>query len=176
LKKRYPKMVIKLLGVHGCYQNCFYASRHSELPVLKEILDQKSKEDECGHHLGDSINTGQCHYYISDKSDEIKRGFIRPEDVWYYEKYFLCDIIKIAYRDNNSALLKEKYKAYFRRAYRGNLFEILSSNKHYDICCDNQKFPQGFINKVMKCDKNCDYCDYCAKVARKTTSMNKYEE
>jgi hypothetical protein len=163
LKEQHQDLTIKLLGVHGCYSNCFYAWRHSELPVLKKILDD-SKQRNSKNILGNLINISVCHYDKKEEAEEIRRSFIRPEDVWYYEKYLLCDTIKIAYRDESSSVLRQKFTAFFSRTYKGNLCKILNSNKHQNLYCNNQKFPRGFIQKVMQCDKNCETCDYCAKV------------
>jgi len=30
---------------------------------------------------------------------------------------------------------------------------------------ENNKFPDGFVQKVTSCDKNCSECSYCGEVA-----------
>lgn len=164
LKKSYPGMAVKLLGVHGCYANCFFAWRHAGLPVFHAVSGEACPKS-AKRMFGRKLDFDKCLYRAEDISDEIKRPFIRPEDIAYYERKKLADCIKIAYRDNTSEILWEKFIAYFERSYRGDLFRILGSNRHAGLTCDNAKIPSGFIEKLMRCDKICDSCDYCDQVA-----------
>lgn len=164
LKKRFSGISIKLLGNHICYADCIYYVRHSQLPVLNNMLHKGKFQKDI---LGYALNAFSCHYGIQGIRDEIARGFIRPEDVGYYEKNKLTDFIKIAFRNNPSALLREKMTAYFNRHYDGNLFPLFDSNNPNRLYCDNKKIPADFINKVMSCDKNCEYCDYCETIAKR---------
>ncbi|MDD3087800.1 MAG: hypothetical protein PHP89_04465 [Candidatus Omnitrophica bacterium] len=163
LKKVFPEMKVKLLGILTCYSNCFFASTHSQLPVLLGALNKSSLRG-CDI-LGKRISPFLCHYQSEDISDELKRPFIRPEDISYYENNCLADYIKIAYRDEDSRILREKYTAYFNRSYKGNLFLLMDSTKHSKIYCDNKEIPKGFIRKVMNCDKDCHTCSYCRRLA-----------
>ncbi|MFH1435238.1 MAG: hypothetical protein ABIJ56_05945 [Pseudomonadota bacterium] len=164
LKKSYPGMLVKLLGFHGCYASCFYAWRHAGLPVLHDVSSRVGPKSGA-RMFGRKLDHDGCLYRTQDISDEIKRPFIRPEDIVFYEKHGLADCIKLAYRDDPSELLREKFIACFERSYRGDLFHILGSNQHAGLACDNTKFPAGFIRKVMRCDKICDGCDYCDRLA-----------
>jgi hypothetical protein len=166
LKRKYPGLRIKLLGVHGCYANCFFAWRHSELPVLQAFVEE-SRFSGKKNMIGRLIDHDKCHYVPRDLADEIKRPFIRPEDVGYYEEKKLADYIKIAYRNDSSELLKKKLSAYFSRKFDGDLFEILNSNRHAAIMCNNSLLPKNFINKLMCCGMECDKCDYCKAIAKK---------
>lgn len=163
--QRHPQIVVKLLGALGCYQNCFYSWRHADLPILHDILMASGLNDK-ENVLGANIDFDKCFFKIRDISDEIKRPFIRPEDVFYYEKNNLADYIKIAYRNDSSELLRQKLLAYFERSYDGNLFKLFYSNKHSKIYCENKKIPLGFISKVMNCDKDCETCGYCDTVSK----------
>lgn len=170
LKKDWPKMTVKLLGIHGCYYHCLYLPLHPELPVLKETLKRGNFKTK-GKFLGESVDFDSCSYPWENISDEIKRPFIRPEDISYYQSNGLADYIKIAYRNDSSQLLKSKIKAYFQRRWRGDLFKILNSNKHQKFTCDNTKIPKDFIKKVMNCNKDCRICSYCQEVAKKTIKI-----
>lgn len=170
LKADYPQLAIKLLGVLTCYTYCFYSGVHNLLSVNRRILETMSLKDKrksIGYHL----NPFKCYYKCRDISDEIKRPFIRPEDITYYEKEQLTDYIKIAYRDEASGLLKEKMASYFNRSYKGDLFHLIDSTKHKDIYCDNKKFPDGFVEKVTQCDKDCLRCGYCGRIAKLCISV-----
>jgi len=166
LKKKFAHISIKLLGNHVCYADCMYYPRHSQLPVFSDVLKEKYPK-ESDYILGRNIEPFKCHYRIQTLKDEITRTFIRPEDVEYYEKNKLTDSIKIAFRNDESAKLKEKINAYFQRSYDGDLFGLFDSNNPEKLICDNKKFPRGFIEKVMNCDKNCGNCSYCDIVAKK---------
>ena len=163
LKKIFPEMKVKLLGILTCYSNCFFASTHSQVPLLLGVLNKSSLRGR--DLLGKRISPFACHYQSEDISDELKRPFIRPEDISYYEDNGLADYIKIAYRDEDSPTLREKYAAYFSRTYKGNLFLLMDSTKHSKICCDNKKIPNSFICKVMNCDKDCHACSYCRRLS-----------
>ena len=166
LKDKYPFLTIKLLGTLACYANCFYAWNHAEISVLYDILE-KSGLKRRRNILGNKIDIYKCHYKTKSIADEIKRPFIRPEDIVYYEKNRLTDYIKIAYRNNSSELLKGKLIAYFNRSYSGNLFLIFDSNKYKNIFCDNKALPDNFIKTVTNCNKNCSACGYCDRIAKK---------
>lgn len=171
LKKKFPEIKIKILGLIQCYSNCFFSSKHFELPVLCDILN--NNKDRFGKALGLKINPYRCTYASDNLADEVRRSIVRPEDIAYYEKNNLVDYIKIAFRNDDSKFLKEKYLAYFNRKFDGNLFKFIGLNKYDDLYFDNKSFPKGFIDFVMKCEKNCDDCDYCAKIAKRTIFKNK---
>jgi hypothetical protein len=172
LKKTFPRLRVKLLGIHGCYLNCFFAWKHSQLPVLKDFLDDSGYSKK-PNMLGRTLDHDMCSYCVKGAEDELKRPFIRPEDITYYEKHGLADHIKVAYRNDSSERLAEKLTSYFTRKLDGNLFELFGSNKHQPLYCDNARIPAGFIDKTMKCDKNCDMCDYCGRLAKLIISTKK---
>ena len=171
LKKKYPEIKIKILGIIQCYSNCFFSSQHNEIPVLANIMNDKSFKHK--GKLGLKIDPYKCTYKVNNFSDEVKRNIVRPEDVFYYEKNKLVDYIKIAFRNDSSDFLKEKYFAYFNRKYKGSLFKFIGLNNFKNFLFNNNLFPKDFIDKVMKCDKNCDYCSYCDKIANKTITKIK---
>jgi hypothetical protein len=165
LKKIYPKLHIKLLGIHGCYLNCFFAWRHTELPVYAAVV-KKNKLKLGKNVFANRINVDKCFYKTNDLSDEIKRPIIRPEDLSYYEQQGLADFIKVAYRNESSEFLRDKLTAYFKRSYSGNFFYLFESNRHKRLFIENKQFPSNFINTVMNCNNNCNVCDFCNSIAR----------
>lgn len=165
LKKKWPGLTIKLLGIHNCYLWCPYLSRHSELPIFNETLATTYLSDN-EKLLGRRVNYETCFYRVESVSDEIKRPIIRPEDISYYETNKLADYIKIAFRNETSRVLRDKFNAYFNRSFEGNLFCFINSNKHKKLFCNNKRIPKDFIKKVMTCSKNCVKCGYCDELAK----------
>ncbi len=161
LKKHYPFLRIKLLGLIMCYQNCFYSLRHSALPIFSRQIKSK------GGYLGEQFDCYKCHYLPSGIVDEIKRPYVRPEDVSYYEKEKLTDSIKLAYRNEPSASLKLKMISYFNRSYNGNLFDLMDSINYDNLFCDNKRIPKDFAKKVVECNKDCFSCGYCEFIAKR---------
>ncbi len=159
-----PDIRIKLLANHGCYQYCFYAPRHEDWLSLLELGKKIGKEktpDALVWHLNYN-----CLFKSSDIADEIRRPFIRPEDVEFYEKHRLADYIKIAYRTDATPVLKKRMQAYFDRSYEGDLLDIAPSNlgrKSFSV--RNKSFPEAFLKKLSYCGLRCDTCAYCSKVA-----------
>ncbi|MEI8011214.1 MAG: U32 family peptidase [Candidatus Omnitrophota bacterium] len=169
LKKSCPGMSVKLLANHGCYANCFYALRHEDWAELsdfrKESLDENDK-----YLLGQHINPHRCAYKLINLSDEIKRPFIRPEDVCFYEEHGFADQVKIAYRIDTSSVLRMKLEAYFGRSYRGDLFKLVPSSglfprRHRAYILRNELFPKKFIQKTSCCGNCCEKCHYCEDVS-----------
>jgi len=168
LRPKYPQLVIKLLANHGCYDTCFFA-KHEDWPILCSIRDRFCGKDERmkdKYLLGNRVPSRKCIFRTKDLIDEIKRPFIRPEDVRYYETKGWADVIKIAYRLDSTPVLKKKLKAYFGGSYKGDVFELAPSNRGgVPVIARNGLFPAGFARKVSSCGNECDGCSYCADVA-----------
>lgn len=172
-KKKYKGFTVKLLANHGCYMNCFYMTRHHGWPLLKDMFDQLSASHPSlreTYVLGNMIDVKNCVYRRDDVTDEIKRPFIRPEDLSYYEDNDWADIVKIAYRMDHTPALKKKLQAYFERSFDGDLFELTPPNKgnhSIPFICDNKSIPASFAKKVTHCNMSCEDCDYCKMVSAK---------
>ncbi|MBF0618801.1 MAG: U32 family peptidase [Candidatus Omnitrophica bacterium] len=164
LKKIYPEITIKLLANHGCYSHCFYAPKHEDWPVLRSLQAKRSRQGE--YILGDMINERKCVFKTENLADEIRRPFIRPEDVGFYEQNQWADYIKIAYRLDTTPVLRRKLKAFFERKYIGDIFDLAPSNRGgIKLMCANTLFPANFVRKVCSCASACDKCSYCLDVA-----------
>lgn len=166
LKKYYPEMTVKLLANHGCYNHCFYELQHQHWFVLKD-LELKNAVDQGKNALGNVVKGKKCLYRTNDLTDEIRRPFIRPQDIAFYEENHLADYIKIANRVDKTPLLRMKLEAYFNRAYNGDIFTLLPG-RPLPVICQNANFPKGFVRKVCFCGQVCDNCVYCRDVALRT--------
>lgn len=176
LKKHYPFLKLKLLGCLNCYSNCFFAWEHPSIAILHKALARTPEKDN-QQIIGNDLNADCCFFKVAALEDNIKKPFIRPEDVKFYENNDIIDEIKIAYREENTNLLQKKMRAYFNRSFKGDLFELIASNAHKNYIMDNKRFPSNFIEKVTKCDKVCEECGYCKNLAKKVLIKDtKYTE
>ncbi|MBI5623315.1 MAG: hypothetical protein HY924_06015 [Elusimicrobia bacterium] len=169
LKAAFPRLRVKLLGVLRCYQGCPYAWRHADWGVLRGVLEAWSPRG-WRETLGGRLDHDRCLFESDRGADEIRRPFIRPEDLGYYERHGLADVFKVAYREDSSERLKGVLTAYFDRRFDGNLFTLFSDEEVYAkglVSCDNRLIPKGFVSRVMRCKGRCESCDYCASVAKR---------
>lgn len=164
LKKHHPSFSLKLLASHACFNACVLYNRHSQLPVLREALDKGA--DAFQSAMGGDLDPFECTYPVTDLSDYIRRPFIRPEDVGYYEENALCDHLKLAFRNESTRELKTKIQAYMERSFHGDLFQIINLPKPTRITCDNQRIPKSFVSVVTACNRDHDDCQYCRNVTR----------
>ncbi|QAT16964.1 hypothetical protein BU251_04075 [Candidatus Velamenicoccus archaeovorus] len=164
-RKHLPAVTIKLLANHGCYLHCFYGGRHAEWPVLMEAARTMLQEG-AGCYVGFMLKDG-CQFATQEPADEIRRPYLRPEDLAFFEENGWADGIKIAYRKDDSRLLKTKISAYLARSFKGDLFTLAPSNKGpLPFICDNKAFPKDFIEHTTHCNQRCVSCRYCASVAQ----------
>lgn len=165
LKQYFPNFRVKLMVNEWCLFHCTGRTRHAWLFCLGET-ERK--------YMGSFF---MCSGHISpaeiDK-EVIKSPFIRPEDLFFYERNGVVDIFKIASRYTPGKALLTIVDAYMKGRHKGFLVELimglgaikdLSQKYLFDI--DNRKFPKDFVKKVTTCDKFCAGCDYCSDIARK---------
>ena len=175
LRKTFPQIKIKLLANHGCYLHCFYLAKHEDWPVLVSQRKRVPKEEK--RLLVDFINEKKCLYRTSDLTDEIRRPFIRPEDITFYEKKGWTDYIKLAYRLDETPVLKRRMEAYFNRKYNGDICDLAPPNRgRLPGELLNSKFPKGFIEKLTSCGLDCEDCPYCTQVLSLVLSRRKQKE
>ncbi|MFA6318852.1 MAG: hypothetical protein WC943_15695, partial [Elusimicrobiota bacterium] len=152
LKARFPDLKVKLLGVLRCYQGCPYAWRHPDWPVLRGVLEAWSPP-RWRASLGGRLDHDRCLFESDLGADEVRRPFIRPEDIAFYERHGLADVLKVAYREDSSERLKTILTAYFDRSFDGNLFTLFSDEEVYAkgrVVLENRLVPKGFIAKTAR--------------------------
>ncbi len=90
-------------------------------------------------------------------------GFVRPEDLKYYEG--IIEIAKIGDRTSSTESILRFIDAYSKRHYDGDLLDLISIQmKTFDkmnIGFPNPKIPNSLIKRLSRCDKVCIKCDYC---------------
>jgi len=166
LKDRYPGFRVKLLATYICHYDCPFWAAHATLSVHREHGAPRA-----GGCFGEAIDIDACAVPAEDLMDLVRRPFIRPEDLAYYEREGGVDVFKLAFRDDSSETLRKVFRAYFDRSWPADLFEIVPLGPQWpELVCDNTAFPAGFVDKVTTCDKVCSACDYCARVADRVLS------
>lgn len=150
-----------MLANSGCLNHCSVHNFHDNLVAHEhEIMGMDNAFD----------FRGVCHDYLAKKEKQISiirdTNFVRPEDLHLYEPYFSA--VKLATRSNrNPAAVLE---AYVKRKHLGNVTELLEPNHAeslYPDILENSKFPKGFAEKLLSCDKNCAQCGFCERVFKK---------
>lgn len=168
LKKNYPRFKMKLMVNHNCYYDCLFTAYHYFFAETESLFNLKSDTDI-------KFNS-ECAYFSKEKLDRkelIKKPFIRPEDIHYFTENKAGDIFKILWRHSDSDTLRKTVLAYLGGRFTGNLFELIEPHQKFrNLYCDNQKFPEGFIQKVTNCDKtSCFKCSYCKNIGDKTIKI-----
>lgn len=156
LRRAYPDLRVKLMANYYCGYDCVFMHAH----YLSAMFPGGSAPGGPG---------GACSFRPGADHELLKRPFIRPEDLSFYEKRGLADEFKLIARYQPSAVLRRIYKAYFSRSYKGDLNELMGGRsgdygKRDHLPLDNSRFPAGFAAKVAACGKDCAACGYCRRV------------
>lgn len=151
-----------LLANSGCFNHCSAHHFHDNLVAHHaEIVKMDNAYD----------FQGVCWDYLRDRPhlDVYLRitNFIRPEDIPLYEEWFDC--VKLATRV--SAHPKRILRAYIDGLYIGSTMNLLEPDHSGGILpflVENSAIPEDFAKTVGNCSKNCETCDYCQRVLRKS--------
>lgn len=155
----------KLYGLanSGCLNFCSVHTFHDNLV---------SHENEISEMDNAYQFEGQCWEYLKkkDRRDNWLRltNFIRPEDISLYEG--LLDGIKLATRVNKNPT--KIIESYCNSSYNGAITDLLEPNHSglfYPSVIDNKSISSEFTEKVMKCKKSCNDCEYCNNVQKNAT-------
>ncbi|NOZ19663.1 MAG: hypothetical protein GXP25_01100 [Planctomycetes bacterium] len=155
---------IRILANESCLLECMNRIQHFNR-IAHDHVAMK------GRHLPCSSR------YFSDTATLLKAPIIRPEDLHHYND--LADTTKLATRNMSSDKLECSLAAYTSGHFEGSLFDITESNgmaayltltreqnnDRLEPCLDNTKIPDDFFAHVTQCDKMCDRCQYCDRVA-----------
>lgn len=149
-----------LLANSGCLNFCSAHTFHDNLVAHEAEISAMDN----GYQF-----RGVCWEFLSDPKHFYewlsRTNFIRPEDVALYET--ITPAMKLATRVNSAPC--RVLDAYVSERYRGSVMELLEpdhSGLFYPAYIENAKFKEAFAAKVMRCDKRCDTCGYCAEVMK----------
>lgn len=142
---------LHILGNSGCLNNCSVHNFHDNLVAHESEI---AKMDNCYEF------SGICHEYLKNHEKRISlvrdTGFIRPEDIKFYEPYF--DSVKLATRVSDKPILI--LKSYIDQNYSGNILELLEPNhagRIYPYVLDNKKLKSDYLT----CGHECAACGKC---------------
>ena len=149
-----------LLANSGCLNNCSAHAFHDNLVAHEAEISAMDN--------GYQFN-GICWEFLSDKENSYKwlarTNFIRPEDIDLYDG--IVPAVKLATRVNVSPT--RVLRAYIGKKYIGSVMELLEPNHSglfYPEYIENSRFREGFAERVMNCDKQCEKCGFCAEVMK----------
>ena len=159
---------LKLMVNEGCLYKCPFRKFHFN------YISHVSKE--LGIYIADYFFQNCVTKTISDPSQILKSGWIRPEDI---EKYSdITSFFKIVGRAGSPSLIKRATKAYLEQSWNGDLLDILSSSLHMfglwvNANLDNKSLTKyNFFEKVTSCGYNCSNCTYCRSLAEKLVRLD----
>ncbi len=152
---------LRLIANNSCLHDCPFHGNHA----VSHCHGSKSDEDDRILHFDYQILN--CNLIkIKDPSKIMSSGWIRPEDIKYYEE--LCDkvgykglSIKLTERGRNTEWLSRVAKAYSERKYDGNLLDIINyvgksntygklNDKGIDNAIKTMKYNASKVNNYRK--------------------------
>ncbi len=166
--KRVTKKKLKLMVNEGCLYKCPFRKFHFN------YMSHVSKE--LGEYEADYFFQNCVTKTISDLSQILKSGWIRPEDT---EKYTdITDYFKIVGRAGSPSFITRSTKAYLEQSWDGDLLDIISSSLHQfglHTCAyvDNKALDKyNFFKNITSCNYQCNTCSYCHNLSTKITSFD----
>jgi hypothetical protein len=147
-----------LLANSGCLNHCSAHNFHDNLVSHESEI---SKMDNAVDF------TPICRRYIKDEKRRVSlirdTNYIRPEDLYFYERWFKS--AKLATRANKNP--DRILMSYINGTFNGNILDLLEpdyAGEIYPQVLRNKRFPEDFYKVVGTCDKKCALCDYCDNI------------
>ncbi len=157
-RKRYPDLVLTLLGNEGCLLRCPFKLAHDAHIAL---ANTGLAAERCGS-LNDSLG---CRRYLAAHPEAVLQSpLIRPEDLGRYGG--LAGVVKLCGRTLGVAFLQRVIDAYLAGAYAGNLLSLADTTDWLaeQMYVANELLPADFLERLAGCDRVCSACSYCRKV------------
>lgn len=151
---------IKLMVNEGCLDKCPYRKFHMN------YISHKSK---ASASEGTAFSFACGDITVRDPGQVFKSNWIRPEDLYRYEK--ITGFFKLVGRDMLPSKVLRCAQAYLDESYDGNLFDILCSSIGYygiehSAHIDNKALGKtSFFKRTSTCNRQCHTCTYCADLA-----------
>ena len=163
---------LQLIANNGCLYNCPFVDYH--YTSLSHNSQLQPTFDFC------VLN---CKYLrITNPVNFIRAGWIRPEDICFYEDIGIDSMI-LATEDISTEKILLIVDAYSKRQYVGNLMDLLFINYCYGfkdiaqqapVYIDNQALD-GFIEHFIKNDCHlmaCHECGYCQEITKQVVKVD----
>ena len=161
---------IKIMVNEGCLYKCIFRKFHFN------FVSHWSKELEHSIMEGKDFFEHCNAVTLKDRSQILKSGWIRPEDLEKYKD--ITTSFKVVGRTRAGSLVLRAARAYMSQHYEGNLLDIICSSLNvfslaYGAYLDNARLGEyEFFNKVTSCDRKCNRCSYCQELAKKLVKLN----
>jgi len=139
-----------------CTYSCaFYQAHHAIMSVVNpsnEEIEYIAAHNNLLNHVREGINMIKC-------------PFIRPEDLWYYEDCINVFKLEGRQRPTEEAIM---YALPYinRKTPKEGILSIVTPSCGMNIFLSKMKMdiPDGFVEKVANCDRDCDNCRYCDNI------------
>lgn len=180
---------IELLVNESCLFHCPYSLYHHTVSAHRS----RSSDEGLDYCMMECVKDR-----LNDTSELLKSGWIRPEDISYYEKTFNIEKFKIQGRQMPIEWINNTVESYSTRKYDGNLLDLISPTypnwssrsttinqlpkqfsiediKNPDVYIDNRQLDIFFKTIINKggCGplQNCDDCKICRVTANKLVQI-----
>ena len=160
---------IRILLNEGCLRNCPFRKMHFNYIAHKE-------SNAPADILGGIFSEKWCLKLLSKNPAKIfSVPFIPPDGLKHYTPF--VDYFKISTRDSLTSLIEFRLKAYINQNFDGNLLSLLDCSglsryfRYIDSMLLNEK---NFFINMLKCDENCDECNYCDELVKEAVITDSY--
>lgn len=157
---------IRILLNEGCLRNCPFRKMHYNFIAHTRL---KSKAKKIG---GIFFERWGAKIFSKNPAKVFSIPFIPPDALKYYLPF--VDYFKISGRDNPTSSIEFFLKAYINQDFKGNLLKILDSPcaSYFAFIDYGALLKNNFFEKMIKCNSNCNECNYCNKLMKEAVVLN----
>jgi len=156
---------IKIILNEGCLRNCPFRNMH---------YNYLSHDVSSSNRLIDNIFPDKfcIRMYLKNPAKVFSVPFIPPEAVQYYAQ--IADYYKLSTRVFPTSKIESCLKAYINQDFNGNLLDILDCPGlgYFNFINYVVLKKNNFFEKMIKCNSNCNNCDYCSKLMEDAVVIN----
>jgi len=158
---------IRMILNEGCLRNCPFRNIH-----YNYISHSSFNSDS----LIDNVYPIEfsAKIYLNNPVKVFNVPFVPPDALKYYIN--LVDYYKLSTRVLPISKIESCLRAYIHQNFNGNLLEILDGPclscldfVNYDVLKKN-----NFFKTMLKCNNNCNECNYCYRLINKSVITNSY--
>jgi tetratricopeptide (TPR) repeat protein len=156
---------IKIMLNEGCLRNCPFRNMH-----YNYLSHGSSSSNEL---IGNIFPDGFCiKIYLKNPAKVFSIPFIPPEALRKYAQ--IADYYKLTTRTFSTSRIESCLKAYINQGFNGNLLDILDCPglAYFNYIDYDMLKKDNFFEKIVKCNGNCDKCDYCNELMKDAVAIN----